>query len=366
MARDSSGKSDVSAAQKLLFNMLELGFKLGAILFGLTAVYLIWGMLNGKLVGSETLTPDAYNGIAQLVNSACNVLAISGVVAVLCASARYYTEEVTGYALIIIGGLFQWGMPFAAPPAISEQMTSLVKYIIDQFVFVGTTALLVSIPFMLYNLWTLVRSEKILKSKAANCVNQKQDSEEGVKESPLPFNCWQMPFCREYMRKYCDAYKSRKPCWRINSGCYCEEEMLVKALKSMSGNDAKKLDIFRSSTNKLTWVQKRRRCEQCIMYLEHQKLKYQLVSPLGFIIPIGLIWAYYEPLKNLMREVMIYTYKFTDKISIIITTPEPGQSFIQTMSTSGTVEVIFIVVLGLVAIALTLKFMEYLIFKLGI
>ena len=334
-------------------------------MFALTSAYLIWGMMNGKLTGNSTLTPIEYASLQHIVFGACNILAISGAVVILCASARYYTEEITGYTLIIVGSLFQWAMPFAAPQP-TAQTAMMVKYIVNQFVFVGSTALIVSIPFMLYNMWTLIRADKILKSKAANCVNKKKDADGGVKETSFAFNCWQMPFCREYMRIYCDAYKSRKSCWRMQSGCYCEEGMLVNALKSMSANDAKKLDIFKSSTAKLTWVQKRRRCEQCVMYLEHQKLKYQIVSPLGFIIPIGLIWAYFEPLKNLMRQAMVYTYKFTDEISVMIKTPEQGQSFMQTMSTSGTVETIFIVVLGLVAIAMTLKLFEYLIFKLGI
>lgn len=365
MAREQVAKSDNSVALKFLYMILEIAFKIGGIVFGLASIYLIWGMLNGKLVGGIILSPEEYYGISQLVYSACSVLAISGVITIIAVSARYYTEEVTGYALIVIGSLFQWAMPFAVPEA-SPEMDSLVKYIVDQFVFVGTTALIVSIPFLLYSMWTMIRAEKILRSKAAQCVNQKKDADEGVKETRFPFKCWQMPFCREYMRNYCDAYKSKKSCWRISSGCYCEEEMLVRALKSMGGNDAKKLDIFRSSTSKLTWVQKRRRCEQCVMYLEHQKMKYHLVSPLGFIIPLGFIWAYYAPLKNLMRSVMVYTYTVTDKLAVVIKTQNPEQSFIQTMSTSGTVEVVFIVVLALVAIAMTLKLMEYLIFKVGI
>ena len=365
MARDRSGKSDNSVALRYLYTILETGLKIGGLLFGLTAVYLIWGMMNGKLVGNVTMTQQEYVGITQLIYSACNILAISGIVTIICAAARYYTEEVTGYALIVIGSLFQWAMPFAAPEA-TPQMASLEKYIIDQFVFVGTTALIVSMPFLLYSMLTMIRAEKILKAKAAKCVNQKKDADGGVKETSFPFKCWQMPFCREYMRDYCDAYKYKKPCWKMHSGCYCEEEMLVRALKSMGGNDAKKLDIFRSSTNKLTWIQKRRRCEQCVMYLEHQKLKYQIISPMGFIIPIGLIWAYYEPLKALMRKAMVYTYTVTDRLAIVIKTQDSGQSFIQTMSTSGTVEVVFIVVIALVAIAMTLRLLEYLIFKLGV
>lgn len=367
MARKGSGKSTASSSSAILghlYAILEVAFKAAGAIFALISLFFIWGMTMGTLAGNSTPTPADYLKIAAYVYHACNALTICGVIVVLCASARFYAEEVTGYVLIILGALLRWAMPLATNET-SPQMAPLVKHIMDQFGYVGTIALLVSMPFMLYNMWTLVRADKMLKARAAKCVTQKSDAETTVTGSGIGFNCWQMPFCREYMRQYCDAYKCRKSCWRLNSGCYCDEGMIVRALRAGSRSDSKLFDLFRSSSKQLSWVQKRRRCEQCIMYLEHQKLKYQLLSPIGFILPIALIWAYFEPVKNMLHGVLMYTYEFTNKVSVVIRVPEAGtQTLAQTLTTADTAETIFIVCFGLVMVAMTLRLMEYLIFKM--
>ena len=63
--------------------------------------------------------------------------------------------------------------------------------------------------------------------------------------------CWDTYHCKESLRKVCPAYKSRKSCWRVKSGCFCDENLLMRSIISTdSQNDFAKRTIERLDGNK--------------------------------------------------------------------------------------------------------------------
>src|SRR5580704_6475073 len=103
----------------------------------------------------------------------------------------------------------------------------------------------------------------------------------GVKEEPDKQNvflgkCWQLPFCRKFVREKCPIYHSKRTCWRELVGCMCEEEVIRGA---MEGRVIPKDMLLAANmiprNNKLTAGQKKERCKTCVIYNEHQKHKYK-------------------------------------------------------------------------------------------
>ena len=47
--------------------------------------------------------------------------------------------------------------------------------------------------------------------------------------------CWDMAYCRGFVRDVCPAFKARKSCWRIKVGCYCDEQTILLAMRVRNG-----------------------------------------------------------------------------------------------------------------------------------
>lgn len=358
--------SDGGKVQSLLYIILDYIYRISGTIFGIVFLYLLWGVVVGPLSGSEKLSANDYTSIKHLIISACSLLVLSGGILIISVSARFYNDELVGYILLIMGALFYWGSPFIINNP-SDQTVSLVLHIVSQIKYVGMIAIIISIPFMLYNLWALVKADKLIKAKVENCANKTSETNVATTVSGFGFSCWNTLYCREHMRSICDAYKLKKACWRIRSGCYCDKNIILRALKAGSGANDKFYDIYRTSTKQLSWMQKHRRCQQCIMYISHQKLKYRILSPLAFIIPIAYIWTHYSQIIEYIRGIMQSAYSFVDKASILVRIPNSSiQLQNTTIDASSTAEFILLICFTIIIITLFVKTMEYLIFKSGI
>lgn len=101
--------------------------------------------------------------------------------------------------------------------------------------------------------------------------------------------CWQLPFCRTYIREKCPIFHSKRTCWRERVGCMCEEKVIRDALANkVIPKDAVAAATFIPYNRQLPMAVKRERCRQCVIYNEHQKQKYKLVLPMVVFLFIGL------------------------------------------------------------------------------
>jgi hypothetical protein len=137
--------------------------------------------------------------------------------------------------------------------------------------------------------------ELLVKVKARAMVGTKADQlkyGKGIKEEKYQNRflgkCWQLPYCRKFVRERCPIYHARRTCWKERVGCMCEEEVIRNAMENrVIPKDSVAAARYIPVNNKITAGQKRERCRQCTIYNEHLKHKYKLALPLtiaGFVL----------------------------------------------------------------------------------
>ena len=116
--------------------------------------------------------------------------------------------------------------------------------------------------------------------------------EETGKQNVLLGKCWQLPFCRTFVRDKCPIYLSKRTCWKELVGCMCEESVIRGAMENKPiPKDALLAANFIPQNHKLSMQQKKDRCYSCIIYNEHQKHKYKVGMPavvISFFLFYGL------------------------------------------------------------------------------
>lgn len=371
MAGGSSGKR---RSRGLFLDSVDtltsLGLKLGGAAFILFGGYLLWGMLAGPLSHVASLTQADRARIVDNVVFACRVLTASGIALLVSAAIRFYSEEVTGYILLIGGALLQWGMPMMMGSSLERASlgtATLSVYIINSFRLVGIVALVAAVPFIAADFSFKLRGIRRGVPRGAVVVSREVEP----RKSRLHIFCWQMPYCREYLRAFCKAYQHRKSCWRTKSGCYCDEEMILRMMKrsktsKLPGFDQRYTEVAGGSKD-LTPAQKRQRCRQCFLYAEHQKQKYQILSPLTFPAAIAVMWVYFEPTRAILRKALEFTDRFAGRISFEPWTEQLiGNQWANAPSTSSTVEYLFLICIGLIVVTYLLRGLEYFIFEVQV
>jgi len=175
--------------------------------------------------------------------------------------------------------------------------------------------------------------------------------------------CWSLPFCREVIRKQCPAFLAKKRCWKFGRGCYCDEEMIARIVRGES------LDVIKAPTRMSR--QGKPPCGRCYIYLEHQALKFKVLSPLAFPLTLLIVffgWHYYEigfGVFNKTFESVLGMISFdTSKL-----TPDAIKSTEKTTSTISNSEVVtatkylFGILGGFFLLIYMSKFFEWVVFK---
>jgi hypothetical protein len=182
--------------------------------------------------------------------------------------------------------------------------------------------------------------------------------EENDKQNILLGKCWQLPFCRKFVREKCPIYLSRRTCWKELVGCMCEEAVIRGAMENRPiPKDALLAANFIPQNHKLSTQQKKERCYSCIIYNEHQRHKYKIGMP-GVVI--GFI-AFYALGHGLLIEAV--TAVLT-KINHVVNGAtmgaagnyQPPQTFVEVM----------LAFFMIIVLTYSMKLLEFTIFKMKI
>ncbi|MEI7984290.1 MAG: hypothetical protein WCI55_01580 [Armatimonadota bacterium] len=181
-------------------------------------------------------------------------------------------------------------------------------------------------------------------------------TEESDRKNVFMGKCWQLPYCRKFVREKCPIYHAQRTCWRELVGCMCEESVIRAAMDNKPVSKESLLSGAAIPRNtKLTDGQKRERCKTCVIYNEHQKHKYKLAMPL---IVIGYVFFYIlfkGPLANGINNFINQTNDTINKVTVGGIKGGPTADFF-TQFLVGAVVVVML--------AYTIKVVEYAIFKL--
>lgn len=370
--RGSTGRRARGIVWEWTDRLTILGLQVGGAAFVIVSVYLFWGIIAGSLSRAGFYTGPDLQRVLQNVQICCKILVGSSIAIIVSCGIRFYLEEVTGYILLVVGAVLRWGMPVLVGSSLRDirfAAATLPAYVASHYSLVGTIALAAAGPFLILDVGRKLREAKRLAART-NIVIEQYDDDEEPPQARLCLFCWQMPYCRNYLRRYCTAYGKRKSCWRIKSGCYCDEEMILRMMKRSSssriaGSDQTYAWLDGSGKKKnLSAAEKRERCRVCAIYNEHQRHKYRILGPLAFPATVLITWAYLKPAHLILHRALQFTDKFAARLSYGATSQIPSDHWMNTPVASNSVENLFLICLGLIVLTYMIRALEYFIFDL--
>lgn len=329
---------------------------LGAIVVGLG--FLIYTFSVAGTGGP--VTPGQVEANAELFGK----VLMGGVIAFMLAITFIAWGEETLGVLQLVGSAALYFAPLYLPGAFGNQNPSpggqaALGAIQSAGTIGGAIAIIVLIADVAVRV--RVRSKQGMRSDALKY--GKGIKEESEIQNVFMGKCWQLPFCRKFVRERCPIYHSRRACWREQVGCMCEEQVIRDAMEGkVIPKDMVGAAQFIPRNNRLTTAQKHERCRQCVIYNEHQKHKYKLFLPLVTLF-FGVAYLLFRApllaatggiIEALDRIIGRATFRGTAGVG-------------QTISESGLpFKEILLVCFMIVLFAYALKLLEYLIFKLKV
>jgi hypothetical protein len=185
----------------------------------------------------------------------------------------------------------------------------------------------------------------------------------GVKEDPDRQNvflgkCWQLPYCRKFVRERCPIYHSKRTCWKERVGCMCEEEVIRNAMENRPvPKDALLAANMIPRNNRLTMAQKQERCRNCVIYNEHQKHKYKAMLPATLLFFIAVYALFRQPLLSATSTMLDGTNRMIQAGTLdSVRGFQTPAFFVETL----------LVLIMVVLLSYSLKLIEFLVFKLKI
>jgi len=283
-----------------------------------------------------------------------------GLLAFFLGSAYVFWGEAWMEAVqIIVSVLFFLAptiVPMALPAADSKEGSLLAMLAIRQ---AAMGAGIVAVGVLIIDLFIKVQTRFQQGTKADQLKYGKGIKEEVDRKNVFMGKCWQLPYCRKFVRERCPIYHARRSCWREKVGCMCEEEVIKGAMENRAiPKDMVAAARYIPHNNKLTMMQKMERCRQCVIYNEHQKHKYRLWLPLtlvGFAAICALLW---RPLVNGMHSIVTGLEMALSKAS--------AGTFNGKANIPDSLQQIMLACVCIVVLSFLLKFLEFLIFKLKI
>jgi len=299
------------------------------------------------------------------------LVAICGLAAVgLGVSYLNWGEEVLGPLLMIV-----WGALYFSPAYLPLAFANSHNAIGDEALATLQRASLplgaIGLIVVVADVMTRVKLRTSQGAKADQLKYGKGLKEEKDIRNVFMGKCWQLPYCRKFVRERCPIYHARRTCWKERVGCMCEESVIRNAMEGrIIPADSIAAAKYIPQNTKLTAEQKAERCRQCVIYNEHQKHKYKLAMPCA-IGGTALVYVFFrEPMSQGVQTAMAGV----NKIIKANTYKNPNETITETedkTNLSGTglgngdvaFSEVILVALLVVALAYVIRFIEYLFFK---
>ena len=364
-----SRKRQIYAATE---SLTTIGLEVGIIVFVLTAGYLVYGIFSGGIAGFAKLALADQKRLLSNATLASIAVQLSAALLVASIVTRYYAEDLIGYICVLAGAAGYFLGPNAFYRAIGTGVVGgnpLVGLLLNTLQMVS---LILFVPGVALSVRTMLLTmlEGLTGSVKIQDISVVWESEkkEASAERSCVINpkCWDMIYCRPFIKQFCPAWQQKRPCWRIKAGCYCDENTILKALKVKTVSDKWEREMrYGADTQQqdtVTAAAKRNRCRKCAIYTEHQRRKYQVFSPLVFPLVGFIFWHYY----NRVTEIIVIVMQTADHfIRLASFTPgaTPNIPALTTMS-DQTFVILFVIWLAIITLSYILRGLEYCIFKL--
>jgi hypothetical protein len=177
--------------------------------------------------------------------------------------------------------------------------------------------------------------------------------------------CWQMPFCRKFVRQACPIYHAKRCCWRERVGCMCEESVILDALQGkVIPRDAIAAARYIPQNNRLSPEQKAERCRNCVIYNEHQRQKYQLLLPVAITFVVALYLAFHRQLLSGTHRALTDIDSAVSRFAFSTTTTEESTELVK--NAPGFIDEVMLILVMLFLLAQIVRMIEFAVFKLKV
>jgi len=318
-------------------------------------IYYVFAFATGASKAAEA---QAISNLALFQST----LSLSLVAFAVGASFLWWGEPKLPITLFVVAALVAGG-PFYLPllgPVKSAVPARAVQSMQDA----GTIFFVIAAGVIVAEIAIRIKERISVGMKADQLKFGKGIKEEVGQKNVFLGKCWQLPYCRKFIRERCPIYHSGRTCWRERTGCMCEEEVIRGAMENkVIPKDALKAAAMIPRNTRLTAIQKIARCRQCVIYNEHQKQKYKLWLNVTIVACLGVGYMMWTPLVTLLQNSMAGIDSLAS--SALAGTVHTG---LHEFATTTTVPIMQILAgaLMLILFAYVLKTLEYLIFTLKI
>lgn len=337
------------------------------------AKLLFWGGLLASLLATGFLvftfiTFNSSGTAASPVQAESNIaifhkVLLAGLLATGIGSAFMFWGEETLGAILLMGAAVFYFAPLFIPSitgAGSGVLSPVAQKALATIQGGGIAFGLLAVCILISDILMRVRMRSQQGTKADFLKYGKGVREERDIQNVFMGKCWQLPFCRKFVRERCPIYHAKRTCWRERVGCMCEEEVIANAMSNKAiPKDAVAAAKFIPINNKLTAEAKAQRCKQCVIYNEHQKHKYRMAVP--------VILAFYALIVTVaFGPIMVGINSLIDrgnKIVNVATYNVPSQGKEIVADTPLYFQIVLLFCLVTVCLTYTLRLAEYLIFK---
>ena len=340
-----------------------LGWSLLAMV--LATSYLLYGIFSGQL------SPNAPPRIVANLQLVGQVLAVSAGLSTVCLVLITFAEIAWSVLAGIVGLGYLLGIPFLISSHTRSATSPAAQSLMTWGTLTGTIIVAVVGVRILYEVYHQVVRGGLRPRKATPQAEEEEEAkpgEAGKLKTIWPWTpCWQLPFCHQVIREMCPAFKSHKPCWRFGRGCNCDPglvEQLIRTGGVGASTDSqqrrRQQEYIRSDLRADTPVQRERAisCAQCAIYLEHQRAKFRFVNPILAIATILAFFVFYQPILRLYE--LTITGMATVASQFTYGSQVDPKYWFEQLNTP-TVQVFFLIILGLLVLSWVLRFTEWLI-----
>jgi hypothetical protein len=393
--------------------------QLAAVATILLYAYLMYGLFMGDVGHWASLSHDERVRIATNVEGAVLYLNIALGILLLTVCILYYDEEIVGYMLIAGAVALYYGLPFIFDFLFGSQIQEWEKpgsvnraalAIFSQF---KVLALMMAVPGGILALRDLVL--RVVDGSARNKEEfdamqyggaVKEEEQVGTPLIGVFAKCWQLPYCRAPIRKGCPIYHARTKCWKERVGCMCEENVIRNSMDALIGKEIIQREdplIDRGGPQTLATMKpiadagdkteefppkkveaappprrnvkiphnpnlsmrvKMERCRNCVIYNEHQRMKYQMFAPLTVLaLPALAIWKI-DAIIGGLNSILSAADNVMSRLSLA--QGGAGGAATNLFAGAGAVQYIVIGCLVVIVTTMSLRSLEYIIFRMKI
>ena len=315
------------------------------------------------------LTPEQAQSASELIGKLKVGLTISIVLFGICFSVFFAGDALLAFTLFGVAALYYFApdllpMTGLVPEAAVSNMMQLTQQAMGSLRFAGLFLGAGALVFQVVDVSIRVR-QRIKYGGREEALKQTEVKEEDDEiRNVFLGKCWQLPFCRKFVRQACPIYHARRCCWRERVGCMCEESVILDALQGkVIPKDAIVAAKYIPQNTRLNAEQKAERCRNCVIYNEHQRHKYQLLLPLAITLVTALYLAFHKQLITGTHKALTDIDSAVSRLAFTTATDE-GKELVT--ATPGFIEEVMLILVMLFLLAQIVRTIEFAVFKLKI